>query len=64
MGYRDAVSIVQIKQYLVMDSQDEKEFRKIQEQKENLQKHWFTLEIMETISNLLSFSVYDISNKL
>jgi hypothetical protein len=38
MGYRDAVSIVQIKQYLVMDSQDEKEFRKIQEQKENLQK--------------------------
>jgi hypothetical protein len=38
MGYRDAVSIAQIKQYLIMDSQDEKEFRKIQEQKENIQK--------------------------
>jgi len=38
MGYRDAVSIAQIKQFLLMDSQDEKEFRKIQEQKENVVK--------------------------
>jgi hypothetical protein len=38
MGYRDAVNLAQIQQYLLMDSQDEKEFRKIQEQKENLQK--------------------------
>ena len=38
LGYRDAVSIAQIKQFLLMDSQDEKEFRKIQEQKENIVK--------------------------
>lgn len=38
MGYRDAVSIAQIKHYLLMDSQEEKEFRKIQEQKENIAK--------------------------
>jgi len=38
MGYRDAVNIPQIKQFMLMDSLDEKEFRKIQEQKENLVK--------------------------
>jgi len=38
MGYRDAVQITQIKQFMLMESQDEKEFRKIQEQKENLVK--------------------------
>ena len=38
MGYRDAVSIAQIKQFMLMDSLDEKEFRKIQEQKENIVK--------------------------
>ncbi len=38
LGYRDAVSVAQIKQFLLMDSQDEKEFRKIQEQKENVVK--------------------------
>lgn len=38
MGYRDAVSIAQIKQFMVMDSQDEKEFRKIQEQREKQAK--------------------------
>lgn len=38
LGYRDAVSVAQIKQFLLMDSQDEKEFRKIQEQKENIVK--------------------------
>ena len=34
MGYKDAVLISQIKQNMLMDSQDEKEFRKIQEQRE------------------------------
>ncbi len=38
LGYREATSIAQIKQFMLMDSQDEKEFRKIQEQKENLVK--------------------------
>ena len=38
MGYRDAVNLAQIKQYLLMDSQNEKEFRKAQEIKENEQK--------------------------
>jgi hypothetical protein len=38
MGYREATSIAQIKQSMLMDSQDEKEFRKIQDQKENLVK--------------------------
>lgn len=38
LGYKEATSIAQIKQYMLMDSKDEKEFKKIQEQKENLVK--------------------------
>ena len=38
MGYRDAVTISQIKQFMLMDSQDEKEFRKIQDEKEKIVK--------------------------
>jgi hypothetical protein len=38
MGYRNSVSIAQVKQFLVMDSQEEKEFRKKQEERENQQK--------------------------
>jgi hypothetical protein len=35
MGYRNSVSITQVKQFLLMDSQEEKEFKKKQEEKEN-----------------------------
>jgi len=38
MGYREATSIAQIKQSMLMDSLDEKEFRKIQDQRENIVK--------------------------
>lgn len=38
MGYRNSVSIAQVKQFIVMDSQEEKEFKKKQEERENLAK--------------------------
>lgn len=34
LGYRNSVSIAQVKQYMLMDSQEEKEFKKKQEEKE------------------------------
>jgi hypothetical protein len=38
LGYRNSVSITQVKQFMSMDSQDEKEFRKKQEERENVVK--------------------------
>ena len=34
MGYRNSVSIAQVKQYMLMDSQEEKEFKKKQDERE------------------------------
>lgn len=34
MGYRESVTITQVRQFMAMESQEEKEFRKIQDQRE------------------------------
>ena len=34
MGYRNSVSIAQVKQFMLMDSQEEKDFRKKQDERE------------------------------
>lgn len=34
LGYRNSVTVPQIKQFMVMDSQEEKDFRKKQDEKE------------------------------
>ena len=38
LGYRNSVSIAQVKQFMAMDSQEEKEFRKKQEEREQVVK--------------------------
>ncbi len=38
MGYRNSVSISQVKQFLLMDSQDEKEFKRKQDEREQVAK--------------------------
>jgi len=38
LGYRNSVSISQIKQFMLMDSQEEKEHKKKQEERENVAK--------------------------
>jgi hypothetical protein len=47
LGYRNSVTLPQIKQFMIMDSQEEKEFRKKQEEKELQVKKQFQEKMRE-----------------
>lgn len=47
LGYRDGVNLVQVKQYLGMDSIEEKEFRRQQEQREKHAKEQLHIQMKE-----------------
>lgn len=51
MGYRNSVSLGQVRQFMLMESQEEKEFKKKQEERENLAKKQM-IEKMKEIDKL------------
>lgn len=62
LGYRNSVNISQVKQFLAMDSQEEKEFRKAQEEKEKqVKKQMYEqmkeIEKMKKLNKFVSDSV-------